>query len=360
MNTTTSNNCTTSTTTHSTPLPPPHKIINYPLPDDPQGGALYIYGKSNSPTIAIFCAGYPDDHENGQIFCSRLSNESNTLVGLMCLPGYDHRPEKSWDTFRKDGYTFDEMTNAIREAVKVLRNESTHNKKAKLIGIFHDWGVVPGTIWTNRTLQDPQSDYPNEIILFDVLGPVHTNLQHDIPTPHHKQTYWEKFIEFYYRVVFATSFVLQRYVSKYVALLCFVIGTSIMNVLRIGPTLSIDDQVFKKRHVPLNPFRMIYMAYPYYYMFQTIIMFSNGRRHFHTFYNQMSIPKDLKQTPVLYLYGTNKRIMFHDDGAVKYLQRERREGRSKSDAIAVENAGHWLYIQQPDLCLKKVIEFMSK
>ncbi len=352
---------TTSTST-STPLPPPRKIINYPLPDDAEGGALYIYGKSNSPSIAIFCAGFPDDHENGQIFCSRLANEGNTLVGLMCLPGYDDRPpEKSWDTFHKDGYTFDEMTNAIREAVKVLRKESTYsnnnnNNKAKLIGIFHDWGVVPGTIWTNRTLQDPQSDYPNEIILFDVLGPVHRNLKHDIPTPHHKQTYWEKFIEIYYRVVFAISFILQRYVSKYIALLWFILGTGIMNVLRIGPTLPIDDQVFKQRHVPLSPFRIFYMAYPYYYMFK--MFFKNGQ--FHTFFNEMSIPKDLKQTPVLYLYGTEKRIMFHDDGAVKYLQRERREGRSKSDAIAVENAGHWLYIQQPDLCLKNVIEFMSK
>ena len=130
---------------------------------------------------------------------------------------------------------------------------------------------------------------------------MHKDKQHDIP-PHKKQTWFESFVTVFYRVVFASSFGLQRYISKYLGLLCLVLGTLSMKFLGIY----------------------------------------------------------LEKTPVLYLYRSEKRVMFHDDGAVKYLEREAKENRSKSNAIVVEGAGHWLYLQEPDFCLKNVMEFMSK
>lgn len=334
-------------------LPAPRKIVTYNIADDPNGGAVFLYGNADASNIAIFCAGYPDDHENGQAFCSSLAEKNGTLVGLTCLPGYDDRPEKPWETHKSGGYTFDEMVNAIRDGVKVLRAEST-NEKAKLTGIFHDWGVIPGTLWANRSLEDANADSPDELVLFDVLGRVHYDHRKDVPD-YKKPSLFEEFVTIYYRIVFAGAFGLQHYVSTYLGLLFFVFGNLSTVIFGISPTLAIDRKVIQARVPPMSPFRMIYMAYPYFNMFKMIF---SGRSN--EFMAWTSLPKDLKKTPVLYLYGTQKRVMFHDNGTVKYLEREAKENKSKSNAIAVEDAGHWLYIHQPDLCLKKVMEFMSK
>ena len=124
-------------------LPAPRKVVNYYTAGDPKGGALFIYGNADSENIAIFCTGFADDHDVGMSFCSKLAEKNNTLVGLMCIPGFDDRPDKPWTAHKKGGYTFEEMADAVRESVKVLRAESTV-EKAKLTGIFHDWGVMPG------------------------------------------------------------------------------------------------------------------------------------------------------------------------------------------------------------------------
>lgn len=342
-----------SSTSSSKWLPKPRKVITYPLPDDPTGGAIFLYGQPSATHIAVFCAGFPDDHENGQSFCFRLAEESDTLIGLMCLPGYDDRTDKPWTSHKRNGYSFDDMANAVREVVKILRQESTQ-EKAKLIGIFHDWGVVAGMIWTNRCLgEDVNSDCPDELILFDVLGPVHKEHKNDLPS-HRKKTMYELFVEVYYKVVYAIAFALQCYFSKYLGLLCFVLGSFPMTLFGFAPTLSIDSNAYENRVSPLNVFRLIYMAYPYYNMFK--IMFTGEWRRF---ISLISLPKDFINTPVLYLYGKEKRVMFHSDSAVKYLQREANENRSKSNAIAIESAGHWLYLQKPDDCIDLVKAFIT-
>ena len=59
------------------------------------------------------------------------------------------------------------------------------------------------------------------------------------------------------------------------------------------------------------------------------------------------------------MYGTEKRVMFHDKDAVGVLEKEAADGQ-KSNAVAVEKAGHWLYLHQPDVCFKEVSKFVTK
>lgn len=340
--------------TSSTPsLPSPNKIVPYYITDDPNGGALFLYGNPDSSNIAIFCAGFPDDHEIGQAFCSRLAEENKTFVGLMCLPGYDDRPDKPWEAHKTEGYTFKEMTATVREAVKVLRAEST-NDKAKLTGIFHDWGVLPGTIWANQALEDEFADSPDQLVLFDVLGPVHKVQRKDSPDSK-GLTVFDIVVTLLYRFFLATAFGLQLYVSKYIALLWHILANTFLKSFNLGPVFEIDYIVVSSREKKLELKRAIYMAYPYFYMFKAVFS-GKARSEFQDF----TLTKDLKKTPILYLYGPQKRAMFHDNRALKYLEREAKENRSKSKAIAVEGTGHWLYIQQPDICLKEVMEFMTK
>ena len=87
-------------------------------------------------------------------------------------------------------------------------------------------------------------------------------------------------------------------------------------------------------------------------------MFGGKERIKEAFYG-CYLPEDLAKTPVLYMYGVEKRINFHDKAAVMMLE-EKREGHGRSRAIAVEDAGHWLYLHQPDVTREAVVKFMRE
>ncbi len=221
--------------------------------------------------------------------------------------------------------------------------------------------ISSGILWANKSIQEGDTQYaPDKLVLFDVLPTVHKSLENDLP-PHKKPTIKEKITTIAYRIVLAGSFALQYYVSKYVALLLFIVGFTVLGVLGLGPVQQIDVDTMQARQPPLDPHRMIYMAYPYLLLFTTPWKKSKSKsKAASDDISLFCLPKDLKKCPLLYLYGTVKNVMFHDDGALKYLEREAKENRSKSDAIAVEGTGHYLYLQKPDKCLEEVMKFMAK
>jgi len=329
----------------------PNKVVYYPIAGSPLGGALYLFGSSSAKSIALLSAGYPDDHEVFLPFASRLAKETDTFIGVTCLPGYHDREDLPWTEYKKDGFTFDEMTNAVREAMKSLRLHSTYLDKPKIIGIFHDWGVMPGCVWANRAKED-NLNVPDELILFDVLPPPHPETKGGIPKAR-KPTMYALMITLVYRVIFASSFLAQRYLGNAVATFVFLVGVIFLKLLRLSPTYDIDSKVFDARKTPVKIGRMIYMAYPYVRMFQA--MFSGKG------FEDYTLPKDLNRMPVLYMYGTEKRVMFHDERSTKLLEREHNEGRSKTNSIAVDDAGHYLYtdVQKLDYCLDCVKEFIK-
>ena len=342
---------TISMTSETSTLPAPRKKVSFQIAGDPNGGIVFFYGNPNSSSIVIFCGGYPDDHENGQLFCSCLAKENGTLVGLTCLPGFDDRPEKRWQTHKPEGYTFDEMTDVIRDAVKVLRAEST-NEKAILTAIFHDLGVGPGMMWANRSLEDDDAVSPDDIVLFDVLPPVKKYHSEDLPT-FSKPSFHSIFVKYYYRMIFAMAFALQSYLSNYLAMAYYLVGSWSMKLLPIFPLCSDPDwKIINAREAADGLSRVIYMGYPYYYMFKGLFNIES--------LSDISLPIDLRKTPVLFLYGPDKRVQFHDERSIFILEREANENRSKSKAMKVANAGHWLYLEQTDLCVEEVKKFMSK
>jgi len=194
---------------------------------------------------------------------------------------------------------------------------------------------------------------PDGLVLFDVLLPPHSETI-NVPLANATSLY-ELFIALSYRGIFATCFAVQLYLGEYFAVVAFVIGMIMLRVFHLSPTLGIDSRVIDARKPPMNMNRMIYMMYPYYHMF-TSMFTSKGRQ----WLEDATLPKDLFKMPVLYMYGTNKRIMFHDYTSKRILEREFEEGRSKSNAIAVENAGHWLYsdLQRFQYCYDCVEAFI--
>lgn len=338
---------------------PPRKIINYPISGDPKGGALYLYGDANAKNVALLSAGFADDHAIFLPFASRLAVESSTLVGVTCLPGYDDREDKAWTehkTSHPSGYSFPEMAATFREAAKALRSESSHtSSKPKLTGIFHDWGVIPGAIWANKSLEDSPENAPDELVYFDVLPDPHPEtIVSESRGP--KIALTEIIAGIYYQLVLAFSFMIQRYVGNIFAVMSFTIGFLPLSIFPfIAPLCQIDMDVINAKQSTPSMDRILYMAYPYFNIWRL------GIRKMKSFVKDQSasLPKDLTRTPVLYLYGTEKNAQWHKRSAVKHLQRQSREKKSKSNAIAVENAGHYLYIQKPDFCLECVKNFIK-
>ena len=328
----------------------PDKVVNYPIKNDEKGGALHLYGNPNASLIAICCAGFPDDHSIFQPFASRLAKESSCLVGVTCIPGYDDRPDKPWTSHPPEGYTIQDMTSNVAEAVKALKQESTC-KDAKLTGIFHDWGSIPGAIWSNQVLEeDDGSSKLDRLVYFDVL-PEPRKDNADLPEAP-PRTLFEFLARWLYFGIFAFSSVLHLYVAHVIALIFFGISISVLKIVGLICTREIDDKTTKDSPVVKNLRRLFMMLYPY-----RVFLFGGFNDLFAEFF---VLPRDLKTTPVLYMYGLDKNCQFHDNRAVKLLEREEDEGQSISKAIPVENAGHYLYTQQPDICLEAVLTFMNE
>jgi len=119
----------------------------------------------------------------------------------------------------------------------------------------------------------------------------------------------------------------------------------------LTPTGPIDAAIFEKREPKLALRKMLYMAYPYFYLYRAMILGqwqSAG----------CNWPSNLGGTPVLYMYGTEKNIQFHDDNHLVWLKKEAAKKDSKTRVVAVDKAGHWLYLQQPDTCYENVKSFI--
>jgi pimeloyl-ACP methyl ester carboxylesterase len=324
-------------------------VVHNPIVGDDKGGRLFVFGKSDAPNVVFFCAGYPDDHGSFSALAERLAREANCLCGVACLIGYDGY--KPWTSYRSQGYSFEEMTSSLRAAAKKLRQESTC-PKPKYTTVFHDWGSIVGSRYTNQALEEKDSLVaPDQIVYFDVLPvQLHPSAQQLVPA---SKTLWESVTEVSYRIVFAKAFLIQRFFSSHLAILYFTVSFMILGVLGLlpgNPSDDFEDKLMKEKMTmdSASMSRMIYMAYPYYTMWLSV--FQNGKIFdFH-------LPV-LEETPVLFLYGACKNIQFHDKNVEAYLQEQAKKG-SRSNAIAVSDAAHWLYLQQPDICFDAVKNFI--
>lgn len=349
-----------STTTEETNYLP-KEIVNYPIPCDPEGGALFIYGNANAKNMALMCAGFPDDQTIFAPFASRLAINTDTLVGVMCLPGYENRKEKPWTEHKrdkKDGYSFDEMASCMREAAKALRSESSLPSKPKFTGIFHDWGVVPAAIWSNREIADCSDNAPDQLVYFDVLPNPHPSYKTDAKE-NNTSTFHQYIAGTYYQLMLALAFVLQRFLANALAVICLIIGSLIMALFKIQPTLQLDADIINNKSPPCSITHVIYMCYPYKNCYKNLSSVDWSKNNWKVEIQDNTLPEDLSKVPVLYMYGTEKRTHFHNDVPLKILEKEHDESKNKSNAIAVDNAGHYLYIQKPDICFDAVRGFME-
>eukprot|EP00548_Thalassiothrix_antarctica_P002455 CAMPEP_0194144140 /NCGR_PEP_ID=MMETSP0152-20130528/13220_1 /TAXON_ID=1049557 /ORGANISM="Thalassiothrix antarctica, Strain L6-D1" /LENGTH=351 /DNA_ID=CAMNT_0038843857 /DNA_START=139 /DNA_END=1194 /DNA_ORIENTATION=- len=318
-------------------------------------GKLCVFGEPSSPVMALLCAGYPDDHTVFLPFAKALSEskgKGNILVGVMCIPGYDDRPEDDlpWQNHPRKGFSFDETAKAVREAAKALRGVSTH-KNPELVGIFHDFGVVPGSIWAKQLEQEAKDNpsvplKPNKMIFFDVLP----QCKGDKTGPTLHQTLY-----YTYMLVFAFGSLLQTYVSRYLAVAFVYPIFMLLSIIGILPLYEFDyklDEFNYKFFSDGGLLRSVHMMY----MYRLVIVESWSKKTRAV----ITLHENWKAMPILYLYGKKKRSMFHTDASLAMLEREETEKQSLSRVIGIEGAGHWFYVPEQKLeeCCKYVADFI--
>lgn len=131
----------------------------------------------------------------------RLAKEEGCLVGVSCMPEFDHKG--SAPLLRQCGYTFNEAAICLGQAVAALRSQAVHGATAPLTLVLHDWGVAPGVIWCNRCVLGGGVAAPASMVLFDVLPPVEAG---SVPA----DSLYELMVHLNYRALFASSFLLSR------------------------------------------------------------------------------------------------------------------------------------------------------
>ena len=351
------------------------KVLNYPIPGNPTGGILHIYGEpaAEQQDVILYCGGFPDGLEPISNLAERLATprdvqERGCYVGVTCFPGFDNKSfnEQKYTGFKKSGFSFDEVTCCVRDAADLLFQEhaksvssSADECKTTFTLMTHDWGAVVGHIFINRAIEEQSftQHKPDRLVFFDVLM-----------FPHPKSNYREllRGCEIYertkrdslltlsYRIAFATSFAALKYISETVGLIVMaILSIIVFRILNLNPLQNFDGEHTKE--CIQDPKHFLYMMYPYYQMFKEI--FKGDASVFVA----AALPLDLKEIPILYIYGAKKNVMFHDYRSVALLEREEREGLSDSRVVRLEDSGHWMYCQdqEPDVCENEIRKFLK-
>ena len=321
-------------------------IVHYPIPGNACGGLLHIYGKRNAKDIILYCGGWPDGVEPFTPLAKRLatpqrardnhSEEDNgCFVGITCWPGFDKESFSrlsNFCSFKREGYNFDEVTCCIREAANQLFleynsksrpedmenhtiNENKRKDGSKFTVIFHDFGVLTGLMFVNRSIEEKYftEHRPDRVVLLDVINGPHqkfkTQFRHMPPYKNH-----EILVHVAYRGTYACAFAAARYLSSTIGIMVFGILWNFIKLSRLIPLRGIDMRMIAERKMDLH--HMVYTMYPYYNLFQCLVYNTHALA-------KSSLPLDLVQTPVLYLYGPEKNVVsflfFHQ--IVFYLYR---------------------------------------
>jgi len=328
-----------------------------------ENGVLLIFGDSSSPKMALLCAGFPDDHTVFLPFGKALS-EQGILVGIMCLPGFDDRPEDGvpWESHPREGFSFDETAAAVREASKALKKFSTYPNTPEFTGIFHDWGVIAGTMWAHRLEKEAKDNgaenilRPHKVIFFDVLASLSRNTSDRIPRSAVPSLSLHQKLCYIYQVVLAICSVTQQYLSRHLAAAFCISTFSLLNVTGLFPMQSFDMKSRNAVYGDRKPGILRFMSMTYMYR-NTFAPLLSGKKRKGLPWDPLH--QDWKTTPILYLYGKDKNTIFHSNVSLAMLEREEREKRSLSRAVGIEGAGHFLYVQKQEECLKHVLGFIQ-
>ena len=354
-----------------TNMPQVRRLTYRLLPNDDintQEGSLHLYGDPQSQNACFFCGGFPDDHTVWEPMVQNFFLKDNFYCGVTCLAGFDGK----LNYHPANGYKIPQMTEAFASALQTFV-ETRENPKSKVTVIVHDWATFIGVMAINIAVANPNISV-DQIILLDVLPKQHPNAP-NLPSKSSHQSWIsysrELFVKGLYRACLTTTFILSRF-SKHLASAyvgsCLVFGRT-FNLLPLG---DIDFDVLAKRenHGLHDLSQSLYKCYPYYQGALSTLpgQYDKVLGGAHLPVVQQSIQggsQDQQQqwklrTPVLYMYGATKTpfgLQFHSVATVEWLHQQE-DALLGGRVLKVDNAGHWLFVQQPEICYRHMKEFI--
>jgi pimeloyl-ACP methyl ester carboxylesterase len=291
---------------------------------------FFVAGPESAERLVFFQGGFPDDQSAFIDFALRIAGE-NSLVAISCLPEFDCDGSKPLQ--RPDGYTFNETAICFGQAVDAFRKEAG-TPDLPLTLVLHDFGVITGLLWTNRRIK-AGIGAPAKLVIFDVLPPdMDGNIR-------------DRVIHLVYQSQFAICFVLSRFCNILAGVWYSVTGFWIFGVLGYWLTPIGLPDLIKGGSRSLDISAVTRMSYPYRNVFREMLV-SRG-----TLRNELKLPAFGTSLPLLYMYGANKNTMFHTADSLAAL-----DAADGCKQIAIQDAGHWLFLQKPEQCWQHLKKFV--
>ncbi|KAJ8609822.1 hypothetical protein CTAYLR_008120 [Chrysophaeum taylorii] len=251
--------------------------------------------------------GFPDDVRSWDSLAESFAKTHSTLA--LCFPGYSTEQPV---TIPRWGFAFDEVVAMLRATIVA------HFGERKIVLVGHDWGSYVCFLYVNR-----YRDSIDKFVTLDVglYAPKDMTLASNL-------------LDVGYKGTLALAFVFRA------------IGVPVLGILAValypwkflGPCpyeTKVPPRVkdwFKKPDLGL--------CYPYFNLFAGV------------FTNTFPVPK-LSNVPTLFLYGKNKRIMFHSSAFLMALDKA-----DNSKHIAYD-CGHFMQSQVPGPVADAVADFIK-
>ena len=298
------------------------KKRNKPFDLLPMTSSLFtpvVCGKKSAPSkgTIVFLAGFPDDQSSFNKVAPAFE-DTHTVVKL-CMPDYDKRK-----LGRFLGYPFYEILESLHALLSLYKQK---NGELTLVG--HDWGSFICQLYVHRF---PET--VDRLVLLDVgyINPKRATLHTLV-------------VFLSYQTWLCFSFLLGR-------LTFTILGDIMMGIYPwrlIGPCPHEDEL-----GVPLNRLaetkswwgrflkgRHCWFGYPYF------------RSHYMRWSEKYPLKTSMPTCPVLFVYGTRKRILFHTSDFLSKLEK-----KGDGSAHLALDCGHWIQFQKPNELIEKMKEFL--
>lgn len=276
-------------------------------------------GEGGSGGVMVMLAGYPDDHRVWAEMADHFKSKYRVVIA--CLPDFDKTDVPS----RKQGWRVEEVDAALDETIA----RAAPGKADRVTLVIHDWGCFYGYRYLSR-----HPEKVSKLVAMDIGAAARSSGGKDRPLFRASVQIAKLTI---YQLWFAACFVIGNVLGYGVGDAVLFLFFAIARVTGFfGPgTFSAGARPFSEIHC--------WQGYCYYYVWRKILFEGEKPR--------MPYPKD---TPMLYMYGADKHLMFHSDA---FLERAKSSGGMAS--VRPFRGGHWFYRDDHDGVVEAMEAFLE-
>ena len=287
--------------------------------DYPSAAAAARSNEKNLPAVLIMLAGFPDSNKTWAHLAPLLEEKYHVVT--MAYPGIDPADIPRLERASWWGYDLDDVTDALLALVREYNNRGGGGD-VFLLG--HDWGSFPVLKIAN--------EHPASVtaVVSEDIGLV---------TPVRSIGLKAALVILGYQWLFVTIFVASRVLPARLGDWFCQAMLILYPWSWIGPVVLPPSSGGGGRQWTLSsPYQM----HPYFHLHKNILL----KAHLN--------PVGFTKVPLLYIFGRQKRVMFHSP---TYLQRLDKHPDCRH--VCYEDAGHWIHTTHPERMARDMVDFFE-